>query len=129
MPTGTWIKGTLEDGVITVGDSIAHRQVLRTQKVAKYSIGMYRGSRRCRYLPKMVKASPLTGCRIPTRPQSGTAPSGDSIIQEKEQDIMLGTTRTRIPFLYGEQEAVYAKVDAKVVKIPKVPLRRGGAFL
>ena len=42
--------------------------------------------------------------------------SGDSIIQEKEQDIMLGMTQNGEYYFYGEQEAVYAKVDAKVVR-------------
>ncbi len=54
--------------------------------------------------------------------------SGDSIIQEKEQDIMLGMTQNGEYYFYGEQEAVYAKVYGWWRRFPKVPLRRGGAF-
>ena len=118
MPTGTWIKGTLEDGVITV----------ETPQLIDRSTNSESGEVFDWYVQRLKKV------QIPSEDGEGFTTdwvpdtdktsiryrlSGDSIIQEKEQDIMLGMTQNGEYYFYGEQEAVYAKVDAKVVKIPE----------
>ncbi len=92
MPTGTWIKGTLEDGVITV----------ETPQLIDRSTNSESGEVFDWYVQRLKKV------QIPSEDGEGFTTdwvpdtdktsiryrlSGDSIIQEKEQDIMLGMTQ------------------------------------
>lgn len=118
MPTGAWINGKLEDGVITVETpQLIDRSVnaesgevhdWHVQRLKKVQIPKEDGEG---FTTDWVPDTEKTSIRYRL--------SGDSIIQEKEQDIMLGLVQDGEYYFYGEQEAVYAKVKGVAAKIPE----------
>lgn len=110
---GTWIKGALKDGVITVETP---QLVDRTEKDGKVADW---------YVQRLKKVT------IPTAEGDATdwVPdtekttityrfTGDSIVQVREEDVMLGMTNEGKYMFYGERDAVYVLQADKTVKFP-----------
>lgn len=116
-PTGTWIKGTIQDGIITVETPqlIDHTEdgkdwyVQRLKKTTES------------YTDEDGKEQTVTSWVPDTEKTSITYQMvGDDIVQVKEDDIILGMTSEGDYYYYAETDVVYTRIQgATAVKMPE----------
>lgn len=116
-PAGTWIKGTIQDDIITVEtpqlidltDDGEEWYVQRLKKVTETYIND-EGEERTRtsWVPDTEKTS-ITYHMV-----------GDDIIQDQEEDIILGMTNENKYMYYAETNVVYHRIQGTTtVKMPE----------
>ena len=114
-PAGTWIKGTLNDGIITVDTpQLVDRTEMNgvtedwyVQRLKKSSIQDEDGKSYVDWVPDTEKTT------------ISYKYTGDSIIQISEEDIVLGMTNRGKYMFFAENDAVYSKISTTTVKFPE----------
>lgn len=112
-PAGTWIKGTLKDGIITVETPQLMDRTENDGKVEDWYV------QRLRKVIVSTESGEVTDWVPDTEKTSITYRfTGDSIVQVPEEDIKLGMTNEGKYMFYGESDAVYVLHTDRTVKFP-----------
>lgn len=116
-PTGTWIKGTIKDDVITVETP---QLIDRTDDGKDWYV-----QRLKKTTETFVDDEGQTQTAIVWVPDTEKTSityqmDGDNIIQDKEEDIILGLTCDNDYYYYAESDVVYTRIKgATAVKMPE----------
>lgn len=116
-PTGTWIKGSIKDGVITVETP---QLIDRTSDGKDWYVQRLKKTTET-YVDEDGVTQTATSWVPDTEKTSITYQmEGDNIVQVKEDDIILGMTCENEYYFYAESDVVYTRIKgAAAVKMPE----------